>query len=377
MKSSEFDVIVVGAGPGGSAAAKKCARNGLKVLLLERYKLPRHKVCAGWIMGSFSKKIVAREFGEIPQEVLNDPPCLAGFMFHTPDGRCEKVEGSIPQGWRKDIDYWMTKQALDAGTQLWDETPVRHVAQSNDKCTVRLVRQGKETEFSARFIIGADGGRSVVRRCLFPNFEVPSRLTVEHWYKGALKDIDRNYSHDFMYRDSSHNAGGAFPGSLFHLGYKEEFFYVGLTNFAGRWQDNMQKALEVLAQHHGFDLKQEPEWTDACTMPVLHKNLIDGSLRPALGNIMLVGDAAGLLDGEGGGGGIASAAYSGSLAADSIMKSCQEGGKVDAYYLEAMRGIISGVHKMQQSMAGVERLEDNATGAFLQTAMRFAAEAVR
>ena len=42
-----YDVIVSGAGPGGSMAAMKCAQQGLKVLLLERQALPRDKVCTG------------------------------------------------------------------------------------------------------------------------------------------------------------------------------------------------------------------------------------------------------------------------------------------------------------------------------------------
>ena len=50
-KSLDYDVIVVGAGPAGSAAAKKCAERGFKTLVLEKRKLPRDKViifnCSG------------------------------------------------------------------------------------------------------------------------------------------------------------------------------------------------------------------------------------------------------------------------------------------------------------------------------------------
>ena len=38
-----FDVLVAGAGPGGSVAAKRCAELGLKTLLVERRRLPRDK----------------------------------------------------------------------------------------------------------------------------------------------------------------------------------------------------------------------------------------------------------------------------------------------------------------------------------------------
>src|SRR5215470_18653380 len=44
-QTRETDVIVVGAGPGGSAAAYHLARHGLSVLLLEKSEFPREKVC--------------------------------------------------------------------------------------------------------------------------------------------------------------------------------------------------------------------------------------------------------------------------------------------------------------------------------------------
>ena len=44
-----FDVLVVGAGPAGSATAKKCMDGGLKTLLIDQQKLPRPKACSGII----------------------------------------------------------------------------------------------------------------------------------------------------------------------------------------------------------------------------------------------------------------------------------------------------------------------------------------
>ena len=46
-----YDVIVVGAGPAGTAAAKRCAEHGLNTLILEKRSLLRDKVCSGMVMG--------------------------------------------------------------------------------------------------------------------------------------------------------------------------------------------------------------------------------------------------------------------------------------------------------------------------------------
>src|SRR5207249_12205300 len=47
--ASMFDLIVIGGGPAGSAAAITAARGGARVLLLERGRLPRHQVCGEFV----------------------------------------------------------------------------------------------------------------------------------------------------------------------------------------------------------------------------------------------------------------------------------------------------------------------------------------
>lgn len=46
-----WDVVVVGAGPGGASAARAAAEAGRRVLLLEKAELPRYKTCGGGIIG--------------------------------------------------------------------------------------------------------------------------------------------------------------------------------------------------------------------------------------------------------------------------------------------------------------------------------------
>ena len=60
--AEKWDVIVVGAGPGGAAASKRCAEAGLWTLVLEKRALPRDKVCSGMIMGPWAQEII-RDLG--------------------------------------------------------------------------------------------------------------------------------------------------------------------------------------------------------------------------------------------------------------------------------------------------------------------------
>jgi flavin-dependent dehydrogenase len=60
----KWDVIVIGGGPGGALAAKKCAENGFKTVLLEKKKMPRDKCCSGMVMGVWGQEIKRQEFGD-------------------------------------------------------------------------------------------------------------------------------------------------------------------------------------------------------------------------------------------------------------------------------------------------------------------------
>jgi flavin-dependent dehydrogenase len=372
-----YDVIVVGAGPGGSAAARRCAEHGCKVLLLEKSRRPRHKVCSGWLMDRFTRNLVDRVFGPVPIGVLNDPPYLSGFVVHGPGGKREIVRGEIPQAWRKDLDYWMNQKASEAGVEVWDESRVTGVAEDDEKCSVRLVRKEKEQEIGTRYVIGCDGCLSVVRRALFPDLRAHSMQSVQHWYRGSLGDLEEEYLHEFMYPDARYDTRSVAPGSICGVHYKEDYFCIACGAIPGQWRENMQRARNLLSEFYGFDSGRQPLWIDSCIVPELHLSLIDGSLRPAKGNILLVGDAAGLMD-QREGGSIGLAVWTGELAADCIVKREQQGNKVESHYLQAMKPVLSVVEKMHSSY--IERqaqLGEGNDDLVFQSAVRFLQKAIK
>src|SRR5579863_10467692 len=64
MSDQDYDLVVVGAGPGGSVTARFAAQSGLKVAFLEKRRRPGLKLCAGGIPGRIKK-----EFG-VPEEAV-------------------------------------------------------------------------------------------------------------------------------------------------------------------------------------------------------------------------------------------------------------------------------------------------------------------
>lgn len=160
-----YDVIIIGAGPTGSSAAKKLADDGFRVLIVERFKLPRNKSCSG-ILIKKSMDLVSTYFREdIPESVMCLPQNNKGMVFTTDGGKEYRYEQDGLNVWRKSFDYWLTKKAVVAGAELRDETTALSCEEQNDSVTVIL--KGKiEYSEKARMVILCEGVTSLVKRKL-------------------------------------------------------------------------------------------------------------------------------------------------------------------------------------------------------------------
>src|SRR2546423_14547796 len=88
-----FDVAVVGGGPAGSSCAAFCAANGLRVVLIEREKFPREKVCGDCLNPECWP--ILRQLG-IEKKVRESPHAtLASVAFVGSHDRCVEIE--LPQ----------------------------------------------------------------------------------------------------------------------------------------------------------------------------------------------------------------------------------------------------------------------------------------
>ncbi|MGA7934137.1 MAG: geranylgeranyl reductase family protein [Kovacikia sp.] len=170
-----YDLIVCGAGPAGAMAATTAARKGLKVALIEKYPLPRHKTCGGgtpMVMQDFLYDLAPEAFVE----------CNVLHMRHTWNFE-DAVLGAVnPPGSDRKLSLWMvqrsvfdaalTQQAVRAGAELFDGVAVRSIQVIGDRVRVNArftkamggVEKGGELIATARHVIGADGANGIVAK---------------------------------------------------------------------------------------------------------------------------------------------------------------------------------------------------------------------
>ena len=119
---SDFDVIVVGGGPGGSAAAAYNALNGCKVLLIEKNVWPRDKVCGDAVGGKSLSHV--EELGVLPMVQSTPYYQVDSILFGSSSGSEVRVmlpkesyeEKGLMSGYslpRVQFDYMMFKKATE------------------------------------------------------------------------------------------------------------------------------------------------------------------------------------------------------------------------------------------------------------------------
>ncbi|RJQ40370.1 MAG: NAD(P)/FAD-dependent oxidoreductase [Dehalococcoidia bacterium] len=331
------DVLVIGAGPAGSAAARECATKGLNTLLIEKASLPRDKACSGLVMGTKAQALVREKFGEIPPEVLCQPPCLKGHVFHVPNVGQQKLADPAPLTWRRNLDNWLAEKAVKAGAKLSPATKVITMRPDGDGYQVIIERPGEERDMvRAGFLIGADGGNSFTRESLFPALKPGYAHVYQECYQLAVS-LEPGYLHWFYPLQFSPTFATA------HV--KDDTLVIDVSGGIGQLKELRSWFRAHLAAEYGFDPGATPVWQGGCLEPVLYRQLFDGSFLPARGNALLVGDAAGLLTPVSGAG-IGPAVRSGLAAAGAIAKATKSGGSAAEPYLDSLKPTLADYKKL-------------------------------
>jgi geranylgeranyl reductase family protein len=321
MATPEWDVLVVGGGPAGSAAAYWLAERGHRVLVVEKKRFPREKTCGDGLTPRAVKQLV--DMG------LEEP--LAGYQRM--DGLRSIAHGVTlelawpdhpefpPYGYvvrRRDLDEMVADRAVKAGATLWPATEATAplVEDGVVRGAVLTRKESGATETArARYVLVCDGANSRFGRALGAARDrtYPLGMAVRGYFRSPLHDEPWIESH----LDIRDRHGQSLPGYawIFPVGDGTVNVGVGLLSTFAGWKDiNTSHLMEAFCD------TAPPRWgisaDTACGAPTGGKLPTGFSVKPAVGPTWLsAGDALGSVNpfnGEG----ISLAYETGRIAAD-------------------------------------------------------------
>lgn len=163
---TDYDIIIVGAGPAGSTVARSAAENGLNVLLLEKRQEIGVPVCCAEGVG---KEKFNEIFKDIDKKWISAE--VDGAKVYSPDKKTEIVLSGDKAGNeagyvlnRKIFDKDLVKLATLAGSDLMVKTTATGLKKNKDQGTIELTMQNSDEIFTAetKILIGADGIESKI-----------------------------------------------------------------------------------------------------------------------------------------------------------------------------------------------------------------------
>lgn len=144
----KYDAVVIGGGPSGSAAAYTLAKKGKKVLIIDKDKFPRQKLCGG-MMTEKDIKLLKKIFDHISFKKIIDSTFSTYEIYHKKFGLLNSYTSAKDKIYlvnRKIFDNYLFQKAIKLG------------------CAFKQKNITDLKQIKAPLIIGADGANSVVRR---------------------------------------------------------------------------------------------------------------------------------------------------------------------------------------------------------------------
>ncbi len=317
----EYDVIIVGAGPGGSIAARDCAERGLKTLVIERRAELGTPVRCGEGLGEAWMKIADIEYDsdwckrETKGAVVY-PPNEKSLKID-PENKGYVIERKIfekklaEQAGRKGAKYMLKTRAKRAIVEENEdgEKEVKGIVVEND--------EGEEKEYRAKIVIAADGVDSKIARSAGLNTSNPIK-DMDSGYEYEMTNLsfteeDSKYIHIWLGNDIS-------PGGYVWAFFKDkDVANVGIGI-------NPPKAEKSAKQYLDEWIRNHPEYFEDAVVTEKKGGGIplgEPIEKPYMNGLMVIGDAAHMVNPIHGGG-MGQAMESARIAAEIAQKAIEK-----------------------------------------------------
>lgn len=342
--SLDYDVVVIGAGPAGSAAAIHLARRGYAVLLVEKQSFPREKICGDVLTPRSLAKLDSLGISAVPGMTE-----VRGIRVFEHVRRSERTflfrrRGSEPDHGavvsRASVDHLLATVAVERGAELWTGAEALSFGFDRNGRPVRVcVRRGEdEIQVAAGFFVVAEGSVGRLASLLHrrPSGRTDIELTVRQYFEGSFR-VEPLLDVHLPVQDE----GSAVPGFAWVFPAGPRLLNVGAILMHGEERPGPRRVRHLYDRFLETLQREDVRFRSGSAQPCgpLQSAALRVGLEPleTIGpGIVAVGDAAGLVnpfDGEG----VCYALESGELAAEAIDDALKRDRPEASLYPELLR----------------------------------------
>lgn len=334
------DAIIAGAGPAGCTAAKTLSEHGCRVLLVEKFKMPRYKSCSGQLIKK-TVGLVQEYFGAaVPASVMCTPTENRGMIFTNDKGNVFRFEQPGLNVWRSSFDHWLAGKASECGAEVRDGTYVLSCEENDGTVTVTLRGAHGEKTYTetAKFLIDCEGVVGSLKRKLLGS-ALQYITTFQTYNQGGI-DLDPHYFYAYLQPElSEYDAWFNVKDGLLVLGVS--------VKDSGKTAACHRRFLDYMKEQHHLQLEREVK-ADRWLMPRIFPGC---KIDYGVGQVLFAGEAAGFLNPMGEG--ISAAMESGRHAAQAILHNFDNVEMVYADYRESLKPLHSYMKRQWSFVAGM------------------------
>ena len=274
-----YDIAVIGLGPAGAFLVRHLNKD-YKVIAIDKKAAGDggfHKPCGG-LLAPDAQRTLSRFNMTLPKEIIVSPQIFSVRTIDLQSGLVRHYQRHYINLDRHKFDLWLIGQIPDH-VEVHNKAVCTNISPDGDGYQVTYAENNQPRTIWARYLVGADGAASKVRRALDKDFRIHTYLAMQQWFAD---------SHDTPFYSCVFDPGVT-DSYAWGLTKDERFIFGGAFSRKTGKQD-----FEVLKEKlipHGFKL-ENPVKTEACLVlrPSGPGNYCYGGK-----NAFLIGEAAGFI----------------------------------------------------------------------------------